>query len=181
MKAIRSFGVSLAMLTAALGAQAEPLKVKPGLWETTTVTEKSGANKPTNLDKLTPEQRAKVEAQLAARAKKETHTVRSCLREAQIQSAEAFMGSAKQHGCTRKLELQTASDIRAAIECRGGANPMSGKVEMHAVGDTAMTGKSEMLYGAPDRLQLLTRSEITAKWLGAQCVVAPSKAAHPKM
>lgn len=160
-----------------LVVHAEPLKVKPGLWETTTVTEKSGANKPSNLDKLTPEKRAKVEAQLATRAKKETHTVKSCLGAAQIKSAEAFMGSAKQHGCTRKLELQTASDIKANIDCRGGANPMKGKVEMHAVNEEAMTGKSEMLYGAPDRLQLLTKSDISAKWLGANCVVASPKAA----
>jgi len=165
---------------AAQVAQAEPLKVKPGLWETTTVTEKSGANKPTNLDKLTPEQRSKVEAQLAARSKKETHVVKSCLREAQIKSAEAFVGSAKQHGCTRKVELQTASDVKATIECRGGANPMIGKVEMHAVNEESMTGKSEMLYGAPERLQLLTKSDISAKWLGTACVVAAPKAGHPK-
>jgi hypothetical protein len=169
----------LLMGFAGLAAQSEPLKVKPGLWETTTVTEKSGANKPTNLDKLTPEQRSKVEAQLAARAKKETHTVKSCLGAAQIKNAEAFMGSAKQHGCTRKVELQTASDVKANIECRGGANPMTGKVEMHAVNEETMTGKSEMLYGAPERLQLLTKSDISAKWLGANCVVAPPKAGHP--
>jgi hypothetical protein len=161
-----------------LAAQAEPLKVKPGLWETTTVTEKSGANKPTNLDKLTPEQRAKVEAQLAARAKKETHTVKSCLSAAQIKSAEAFMGKAQHHGCTRKAEVQTASDLTARIECPQGANPMTGKVQMHAVNDETMTGKSEMLYGAPNKLQLLTKSDISAKWLGANCVVAPPKVGH---
>jgi hypothetical protein len=170
----------LLMGSAGLIAQAEPLKVKSGLWETTTVTEKSGANKPTNLDKLTPEQRSKVEAQLAARAKKETHVVKSCLRETQIKSAEAFIGSTKQHGCTRKVELQTASDVKATIECRGGANPMTGTVEMHAVNEESMTGKSEMLYGAPDRLQLLTKSDISAKWLGANCVVAPPKTGHLK-
>jgi hypothetical protein len=164
------------MVVAGFTAHAEALNVKPGLWETTTVTEKSGANKPTNLDQLTPEQRAKVQAQLDTRAKKETHTVKSCLSAMQIKSAEAFMGSAKQHGCTRNVELQTASDVKASIECKGGANPMTGKVEMHTVNDETMTGKSEMLYGAANRLQLLTKSAISAKWLGAACVVVPPKA-----
>jgi hypothetical protein len=178
MTRISTLALSLTLLSAALGVGAEPLKVKPGLWETTTTTEKQGANKPTNLDQLTPEQRAKVEAQLAARVKKETHTVKSCLSAEQVKSAEAFMGSAKQHGCVRKVEQQTASDLQASIECRGGANPMSGKLAMHAVSDEAMTGRSEMLYGAPERLQLLTRSDISAKWLGARCVVAPAQAPH---
>jgi hypothetical protein len=173
---LKSLCLGVLLCSAGLAAHAEALKVKPGLWETTTVTEKSGANKPTNLDQLTPEQRAKVEAQLAARAKKETHTVRSCLGAAQIKSAEAFMGSAKQHGCIRKVELQTTSDVKASIDCKGGANPMSGKVEMHAVNEETMTGKSEMLYGAADRLQLLTKSDISAKWLGTACVVVPLKA-----
>lgn len=174
----RSIALGSLALLAGLVAHAEPLKVKPGLWETTTTTEKQGANKPNNLDQLTPEQRAKVEAQLAVRAKKETHTVKSCLSAEQVKSAEAFMGRAKQHGCTRKVELQTASDVKASIECRGGANPMSGRMEMHAVDEQTMTGKSEMLYGAPDRLQLLTKSDISAKWLGAACQVAPAKAAR---
>jgi hypothetical protein len=38
-----------------------------------------------------------------------------------------------------------------------------------------MTGKSEMLYGAADQLQLLTKSDTSAKWLGTACVVAPLK------
>lgn len=179
MKTKRLFA-ALGLVALAGAAHAEPLKVKPGLWETTTVTEKSGASKPTNLDKLTPDQRAKVEAQLATRAKKETHTVKSCLTAVQIKSAEAFMGKAQHHGCTRKAEVQTASDLVARIECKEGANPMKGKVEMHAVNEETMTGKSEMLYGAPDRLQLLTKSDITAKWLGANCVVVPPVAGHHK-
>jgi hypothetical protein len=32
-----------------------------------------------------------------------------------------------------------------------------------------MTGKIEITYGAGDKLQLLTRSDITARWLGSDC------------
>jgi hypothetical protein len=164
----RSLALHIALLAASITAHAEPLKVKPGLWETTTVTEKKGNKHPTNLDTLTPEQRAKVEKELAARAKKETHTVSSCLKEAKIKSGEAFMGSSHHGACKRTPETQTASDQVANIECKG-ANPMTGKVEMHAVDPEHMTGHIEMTYGAKDKLQLLTRSEVTAKWLGSDC------------
>lgn len=165
---------ALVLAATGLAARSEPLKLRPGLWETTTVTEKSGAHKPGNLDQLTPEQRAKVEAQLAARAKKESHVVRSCMSESQLRSAEAFLGRGRQHGCTRQIETQTAGELVARLECRGGANPMQGRVEMHAVDERTLRGRAEMTYGAADRMQLLTRSEISARWLGAQCA-APAK------
>jgi Spy/CpxP family protein refolding chaperone len=171
--------IPLALLAASLAAHAEPLKVKPGLWETTTVTEKKGNKHPTNLDTLTPEQRAKVEKELAARAKKETHTVNSCLKEAKIKSGEAFMGSSHHGACKRTPETQTASDQLANIECKG-ANPMTGKVAMHALDPEHMTGQIEMTYGAKDKLQLLTRSDVTAKWLSSDCSkAATAKASKP--
>jgi hypothetical protein len=171
-----AFGALMAVATSS--SWAAPLNVKPGLWETTTVTEKRGSNHPTNLDQLTPEQRAKVEHELALRVKKETHTVKSCLREAQIKNAEAFIGGARQHHCTRTPLTQTATDLAANIECKG-ANPMVGKIEMQAEDAERMTGKSEMTYGAPGKLQLLTISETSARWLGGSCVVAAPAPVRP--
>ncbi len=171
--------MAVATSLAAGAARAEPLKVKPGLWETTTTTEKKGNKHPTNLDKLTPEQRAKVEAELAKRGKKETHTVKSCLKAEQIKNGDAFMGKSHHGACTRKPETQTPGELVARVECKG-ANPMSGKVEMHAADPEHMTGKVDMTYGSPGNLQLNSHSEISARWLGAQCPkAAASKAAHP--
>ncbi|MEQ1619755.1 MAG: DUF3617 domain-containing protein [Methylococcales bacterium] len=167
----------LVLLTISTLAQAEPLNVKPGLWETTTTIEKRSAKPPNNLDKLTPEQREKVEQQLAARVKKETHTVKSCLKEEQINSGEAFAGGTHNGACTHTFATQTANEQIASLDCKG-ANPMSGKVEMHSEDPEQMTGTITMTYGPNDKLQLLTTSEITAKWLGSDCGkvdnVAPS-------
>jgi hypothetical protein len=149
-------------------AQAEPLKVKPGLWEMTTATEKKNANKPTNLDKLTPEQREKVEKKLAEQVKKETKTAQSCLKDEQIQSGEAFTGKSHQASCTHTFLSRTATEQIATLTCTG-ANPMTGTVEIHAADPEQMTGKIEITYGAGDKLQLLTRSDITARWLGSDC------------
>lgn len=156
-------------------AYAEPLKVKPGLWETTTTTTKKGSKQPTNLDNLTPEQRAKVEADLAKRAKKETNTVTSCLTAAKIKSGEAFVGGSHGNTCTRTFEKQTASDVVANIECRG-ANKMTGKVSMHAADQEHMNGVVDMTYGPAERMQLITHSEITSRWLKAECGKVNKKA-----
>lgn len=161
----------LLMVIAAGAAHAEPLMVKPGLWETTTITEKRGNKNPTNLDSLTPEQRLKVEKELASRAKKETHMVISCLKADKINSGEAFLGGGHHSACARKATKQTATDLEGSIDCKG-ANPMTGTVSMHAKDSEHMTGRIDMIYGPPSRLQLFTRSEVTAKWLGSDCTKA---------
>lgn len=159
--------LGLALLGYGFASKAEPLKVKPGVWETTTVTEKSGS-RPTNLDTLTPEQRAKVEKKLAERVKKETNTVKSCLKASQIKSGDAFVGSPHRATCTKSFKKQTASDVVATISC-SGTNPMTGNVEMHAADAEHMSGKVDMTYGASGSLQLFSHSEIKAVWLKKDC------------
>lgn len=167
--------IPLCMLGIVSAGKAEPLKVKPGLWETTTVTEKRGGSRPANLDQLTPEQRAKVEKELARRVKKETHTARSCLRADQIKNGSAFIGNLHRSTCSKTMKTQTASDVSATIECRG-ANLMTGTVAMHAADEVHMSGKVDMTYGESGKLQLFTHSDIRSTWVAADCGTAPKAA-----
>lgn len=164
----RILSTPLILLALCITAQAEPLKVKPGIWETTTTTETKRANKPTNLDKLTPEQRAMVEITLENKVKKETKTVQACLSEAQIKSGENFLGKNHQANCKRTFQSQTASDLAATLEC-DGANNMTGRVEMHAADPENMSGTVAMIYGAASSLQMQTHSSIQARWLTGDC------------
>jgi hypothetical protein len=159
---------TLILLALSITAQAEPLDVKPGLWELTTVTEKKNANKPTNLDKLNPEQRDKVEKKLAEQAKKETKTAQACLREEQIKSGEVFIGKTHQANCKRTFLTQTPTDLAATLEC-SGVNKMSGDVAMHADNPEHLSGTVKMLYGNKGEMQMLTDSTITARWIGSDC------------
>uniref|UniRef100_UPI003298DA5A hypothetical protein n=1 Tax=Salmonella enterica TaxID=28901 RepID=UPI003298DA5A len=59
-------------------------------------------------------------------------------------------------------------DLVATVEC-AGANRMTGRVEMRAADPEHMAGTVDMTYGARDTLQLLTHSDITARWLGSEC------------
>lgn len=173
-----SISIPLILLSLNMVAQAEPLKVKPGAWELTTVTEKKNANKPTNLDKLNPEQRDKVEKKLAEQAKKETKTAQACLREEQIKSGEVFIGKTHQGSCTRTFQIQTASDLTATMEC-SGINKMSGDVAMHADDPEHLKGIVSMIYGNKGEMQMLTTSDITARWIGDDCSkIVNSKKKH---
>ncbi len=170
--------LSIIILAVSLPVRSEPLNVKPGLWETTTTTEKRGARQPVNLDKLTLDQRTKVEKKLADRVSRETRTVHSCLNAAQIASGETFLGKTHEASCTRTFEARTASGLVANLECTG-ANKMAGHVELHAVDPERMKGTVDMIYGASDKLQLLTHSDITARWLGSDCgTVTANNARH---
>jgi hypothetical protein len=166
----RILPIPLILLSLSITAQAEPLKVKPGLWETTTTTESRQANKPTNLDRLTPEQRDKVEKKLEVKVKKETKTVQACLSEAQIKSGDTFLGKTHQANCKRTFQTQTASDLAATLEC-DGVNSMTGRVEMHAADPEHMSGTVNMTYGAAGSLQMKTHSSIQARWLTGDCKV----------
>jgi len=149
-------------------ASAEPLQVKPGLWETTTVTEIKRAKAPTNLDQLSLEQRAKVEDKLAQQVKRETRVAKSCLKQEQIDSGEAFTGGGHHGACTRAFETQTRIEQEAWVDCKG-ANPMTGMVRMQAADTEHITGTIEMTYGPANGLQMLSASQITARWLTGAC------------
>jgi len=163
-----SLALPLILLAMNISARAEPLNVKPGLWETTTTSVKQGARRPTNLDKLTPEQRAKVEQKLDNQVKTETNTVISCLKDAQIRSGEAFIGKSHQATCSHTFLTRTPDDLIANLQC-SGANGMTGRIEIHAADPEHMSGKIQMTYGAEDKLQLLNRSEVNARWIKSEC------------
>ena len=166
---MQSIIFSLCLFSMVIGvSRAESLDVRPGLWETTTATEKKRAKQPINLNQLTPGQRAKVEAKLKKRIKKETHTFTACLSKARIESGEAFTGNTHRGVCDREFETQTAYDLVATVECRG-VNKMTGMVKMHATDPEHMSGIVEMTYGPADYMQLFTHSEIHSRWLKSDC------------
>lgn len=71
------------------GALADRLNIKPGLWETTSTTHTSGVPPlpKAMLDKMTPAQRADMEASMKEAAKgPQTGTERECIAEQDLQN-----------------------------------------------------------------------------------------------
>ena len=97
----------------------QPLDVKPGLWETTTTTEMGGMPPmPADvLAKMTPEQRAKMEAAMKARAAQgaKTTTRRTCWTKEELSKPLTFGDDDK--SCQRTIISSSRSKQEGHLEC----------------------------------------------------------------
>src|SRR5262249_9492942 len=95
----------------------QPLNVKLGLWENTTTISSSGALgiPPEKLAKMSPEQRARVEAALKARSGQSAHTntYKSCLTKDQLQKTPF----ADKQNCAETLISSSAKEAEVSFEC----------------------------------------------------------------
>src|SRR5687768_6107114 len=89
MKSRVATSVAVALVMS-MSAHAEPLNVKTGLWETTMTTQTSGMPPLPKalLDKLSPEQRKKMEADLRAEQAEgpDTETDRECITQEDLEN-----------------------------------------------------------------------------------------------
>ena len=113
----------------------QPLDVKLGLWETSTTTDMSGMPPmPADLlAKLTPEQRAKMEAAMKARAAQgaKTTTRRTCLTKEELSKALTFGDDDK--SCQRTIISSSRSKQEVHLECTNETMKRSGDVHIEAI------------------------------------------------
>jgi Protein of unknown function (DUF3617) len=164
-----------------------PLNVKPGLWETTVQQESSGMPPipQAALDKLPPEQRARLETMIQARAAGGPHTSsrveRSCLTRAELE--QPFMPDENKH-CTHRVVSSTGSKMEIEAQCaQDGAvkSAMSMRFEAsspeHVAGIITVTAESTT---PGDGHTMTIKNHMDARWLGADCgdvkPVSPPKA-----
>ncbi len=112
-----AIAIGLGLAIAPLGTRAEAFDIKPGAWEVTTTTAIKGMLIPKEtLDKMPPEQRAKVEQQMRARAAKpNTHTTHSCVTKEKLARSEVLKSS--KPNCTRKVISHSARKLEIEETC----------------------------------------------------------------
>jgi len=101
----------------------EPFDIKPGLWEITMTTQTSGAPPIPNLDQMTPEQRARIEAVLKNSGARPI-TSKQCITREGIQKAIAEANSSKDKACAPRLVSSSASKLVVHIECSAEGREM---------------------------------------------------------
>jgi hypothetical protein len=145
-------------------ADVTPLNLKPGLWETTTVSERSGmpAIPPDALAKMPPEQRARVEAMTSG--KPTTTTTQSC----RIDKDLHPFTNDNNKSCTQTIVTSTSTKQEAKMECNMKGNSGTGTVTVEAKDSEHVNGLVIMHMGANGRTMDM-KVTITAKWLGASC------------
>lgn len=167
------FVVALTMLgcAAAWGADIHPLDVKQGQWETTTSMKMTGMPNipPEVLKQMPPEQRAKLEAMIAARAGKPTSTT-TCMTKDKMQQAWNT-GQEGLKSCTTNVITSTSSKQEIHVECNRNGMKTSGTIKVEAVDSEHIRGTVQMMAADPSnsRPGMNMDYSFTSKWVGAAC------------
>lgn len=123
-------------------ARAEPLALTPGLWEMTSAAPPGGMQLPPEmLAKLTPEQAAMVQAQIAARSQPQTRP--HCITKAMLARGIEFKNP-KLQDCHRDSYSVSAHRFALSATCmmqgREGPRPASMQVQIDADAPTHYAG-----------------------------------------
>ena len=165
----------LAFLTPLAGWAVDPvpLDVKLGLWETTMTNQMdiSSLIPPEALAKLTPEQRAKMEAAMQGRGGARMNTYKHCVTKDTINEAlSSARDNNKAMQCTRTFVTSTSTKLVMHMECTATSGSMktSSDIQVEAI-DRENTKASFVTTAAGGGRGGNMKMELTSKWLGADC------------
>jgi hypothetical protein len=170
-KHVTSVALSLSISAAlpVLAADNTPFKVKPGLWEVTSDSEHSGALPipPEALERLTPDQRAKVEAAMQQSTGPRHRVTKHCMTQADIDKGFARIGEMEGAQCTRTVTASTSTLRAGTFTCTGVENA-SGTFRFEAKSTEAVVGTFNATVGGSGKAMTI-KSDFQSKWLGADC------------
>jgi hypothetical protein len=145
--------------------------IKPGLWEVTSNPHVSGQMPipDDQLAKLTPEQRARLEAAVkASQAKSGTPRVyKECMTPEKI--ARGFdMDRDAGASCKRNVVSSTANELTLHDECTKTDGKTVTDVHFEIKGGTQMSGKINFVMSQGSKT-MTVNSTVQGKWLSASC------------
>src|SRR5947209_5489955 len=146
------------------------MNVKTGLWEVTNTISRAGKMPitPEMMARLTPQQRAKLEARMKAQSAKnsttDVHT--SCLTKEQLEQGPAF--GKETESCTQKVLNSTSTQADVALACEMEGMTANGTLHMEASDPEHVTGTATLTSkGAGQTMDV--NSSFTAVWKQASC------------
>lgn len=170
MNILKTTAVAALLLTtlSAAGAGAERLNVKLGLWEMTSIMRFSGMPPLPKevMDKMSPEQRAKLAADLKAAAAEEPEPEVSseCITQEDLDKP---FNSANADDCTQTIVRTTKTTQEIRMVCTGKIKG-SGLFRVTTPTPETMNGTLDLKAGeGPDAFTL--KGTIKGRWLGPDC------------
>jgi len=158
-------------------ADVAPMDVKLGLWETTVTSQMSGMPSiPAEaLAKLTPEQRAKMEAGMQGRGggSSRTTTAKHCVTKETLNGPLAFVND-KDQNCKRTVVSSTGAKQDIHMECTSGGIQTSSDLHVEKVDREAIKGSMVTSTGGSGR-GISVKMEFYSKWLAEDCGDVGSK------
>jgi hypothetical protein len=150
-------------------SRAQTLDVKTGLWETTVISEMNGMPA-IDTSKMTPDQRARIEAALKGRGGRgpSTSVVRTCMTKEKLDKM-AFheMAPNNNSSCKTSVVSSSRSAVDMKMEC-SGARKSTGTMHFEAPSRESMKGTVKIATG-DDGHSMTINMSMTGKWLGDDC------------
>jgi hypothetical protein len=158
-------GAALLLPWMAGAADMKPLAMKPGLWE---VTVTSKMELPADvLAKMSPDQRSRMDAAVAARGAQGPTVVKACLSADSLSRALNFGADGRQN-CQRKLFSSSPAKQEVDVECTQENGTFSGRMTFEAV--SPESGKGTMQLTREGGMGLLKINiAINTRYLGPNC------------
>jgi len=162
--------VSLSSVAISAADKIQPLNIKVGLWEVTpivTATEQMPI--PSSLlEKLTPEQRARVEERMNARSSQpaKANTYKHCLTQEELDKGASFGERPK--ACAPTIVSSTSSKIDLRLACVENGVKWEAKAHFEAIDSEKVRGRIESSATGGDHT-MNSDSTFTAKWIGPVC------------
>ncbi len=150
-------------------AQYTKPNIKPGLWEVT-VTPKMSGEMPIpddQLAKMTPEQRAKVEAMVKGQGSK-PHVYKDCMTPEKIAKGFEMERGAEEASCKRNVISSTASELTLHDECDHTNRKTVSDVHFEFKGGTEINGKLHIVTTASGK-SMTVDSTVSGKYVTASC------------
>jgi len=151
-------------------AKLQPLNIKPGLWESARTINRAGALPiPAEmLNRLTPEQRARMEERLKANsaARTNTTTEKHCVTKEDLERDRLKLAEAKE--CTTTVLNSTTTTVKAKLACDQEGMHATGTLELTA-GDPEHVNGSYRSTVNSDGHAMNVEGTWTSKWLGSSC------------
>jgi hypothetical protein len=160
---VKTVLAALVLTALPLTGQAATLDIKTGAWEITESTTMSGMPIPKEaMAGMSPEQRAKMEAAMAAHAGSgKPHVMHSCVTQQDLDRS-ALMKS-EEPNCKRTVITQSARHLEMNEVCTG-SEPSQTHFKFDASSNERYTGSGDMTRGNGK-----VHIEMSGRWLGATC------------
>jgi hypothetical protein len=157
-----------AAVTLGTAVAAEPINIKPGLWDVTQTMTMSGA--PLYVEGMNAAQRAEYAKSWAKTANKpETETDKQCITAKEIRDARLFEDkSSEGKQCTRTVKSQTSTAWRASSECKDEKTTNLLELDYAAPAPDRFTGAVKSTMTSPNGKTVID-IRLSGKWVGASC------------
>jgi hypothetical protein len=150
----------------------QPFDIKPGLWDIANTVQMSGLPPIPNLDQMTPEQRARIEATMKnMTGTGHKTTVKSCVTREGIEKAIAKANSTKTNACAPKLVSASASKVELHIDCtqeRGDAKS-NGDMIIERQDSEHFKGTGAMKSTSPNGRTMDLKWSMTGTFVSSDC------------